>query len=57
VFVVVAAVDAEHLLEVTPAENEHSVETVRANRARPALGVGVRVRRLDWRADHLDAGK
>src|SRR6266496_993431 len=55
VFVVVAAVDAEHVLEMTAAEDEDSVEAVSADCAHPALGEGVRVRGLDRRADHLDA--
>src|ERR671911_1753954 len=55
VLVVVVAVDAEHMLEVAAAEDEDAVEAVGADGADPALGVGVRVRRLDGRADHLDA--
>jgi len=47
VFVVVAAVDAEHVLEVAAAEDEDPVETVGAERADPALGEGVRVRGLN----------
>src|SRR2546422_10259359 len=37
------------------AEDEDSVETISAESADPALGVSVRVRRLDRRADHPDA--
>src|SRR5919201_3578060 len=55
VLVVVVAVDADHMLEVAAAEDEDSIEAVGADRADPALGEGVRVRRLDGRADHLDA--
>ena len=55
VCVVVAAVDAEHVLEMPATEDEYSVEAVGANRAYPTLGEGVCVRRLDRRADHLDA--
>src|SRR5919204_3426032 len=55
VLVVVATVDAEHLLEMAATEDEDPVETISAERADPALGVGVRVRRLDRRADHPDA--
>ncbi len=55
VLVVVAAVDAEHVLEVALAENEDTVEAVGAERAHPAFGVGVRVWRLDGRPDHVDA--
>src|SRR6266566_165243 len=50
-----AAVDAEHLPEVAPTEDEDPVEAVGANRAHPTLGEGVRVRRLNWRANDLDA--
>jgi hypothetical protein len=55
VLVVVAAVDAEHVLEVAASEDEDPVEAVGAERAHPALGVGVGVRRLHRGADHLDA--
>jgi hypothetical protein len=55
VFVVVAAVDLEDVFEMTTAEDEDPVEAIRAKSAGPALRVGVRVRRLDGRADHLDA--
>src|SRR5918994_6328732 len=55
VLVVVAAVDAEHVLEVAAAEDEDAVEAVGADGADPALGEGVRVRRLDGCADYLDA--
>jgi hypothetical protein len=48
------AVDAEDVLEVTPAEDEDPVEAIGAERARPAFGVGVRVRRFARRANHLD---
>ena len=37
------------------AEDEDPVEAVGANRAHPTLGEGVCVRRLDWRADQVDA--
>src|SRR6266540_3251236 len=55
VLVVVAAVNAEHVLEVAAAEDEDSVEAISAESADPALGVSVRVRRLDRRVDHPDA--
>src|SRR5438045_2924087 len=55
VLVVVAAVDAEHVLEMTAADDEDPVEAVGADCAHPAFGEGVRVRRLNWRADDLDA--
>jgi hypothetical protein len=45
VLVVVLAVDAEHVLDMPSAEDHDSVEAVRANRANPALGVGIRVQR------------
>jgi hypothetical protein len=54
VLVVVAAVDAEQVLEAV-AEDQDPIEAVGANRAYPTLGEGVCVRRLDRRADHLDA--
>jgi hypothetical protein len=44
VLVVVAAVDAEHVLEVAAPEDEDPVEAVGANGAHPPLGEGVRVR-------------
>jgi energy-coupling factor transporter ATP-binding protein EcfA2 len=55
VLVVMAAVDAEDVLEVASAENQDSVEAVSADRAHPAFGVGVRVRGLNGRPDHPDA--
>ena len=55
VLVVVLAVDAEHVFEVPSAEDQDPVEAVGADRAHPALGIGVRVRRLDRRVDHSDA--
>jgi len=55
VLVVVAAVDADGMLEAAPAEDEDPVEAVSADRAYPRLGVGVRVRGLNGRTDHLDA--
>jgi len=55
VLVVVAPVDAEHVLEMAAAEDEDPIETVGANRAHPPLGEGVCVRRLHWAADYLDA--
>jgi hypothetical protein len=51
----VAAVDAQDVLEVAAAKDEDPVEAVGTERANPALGVGVRVRRLDRGMDHLDA--
>jgi hypothetical protein len=42
------------MFKVATAEDEDSIEAVGTERAYPALGVGVRVRRLDRRTDHLD---
>jgi hypothetical protein len=53
VLVVVTAVDAEHVLEMAAAEDEDPVEAISAESADPALGVSVRVRRLDRRVNHL----
>jgi hypothetical protein len=55
VLVVMAAIDAEDVLEVTLPEDQDPVEAVGANRPHPAFGVGVRVRRLDRCANHPDA--
>src|SRR5918996_2100889 len=54
VLVVMPAVGTEHVLEMLAAEDEDPVETVGADGSHPAFGVGVRVWRLDGRADHLD---
>ena len=53
--VVVAAVDAEDVFEVSSAEDQDPVETLDSECAYPAFGVSVRVRRLDRRVDHPDA--
>ena len=53
--VVVAGVDAEHVHELTPAEDEQAVEALATHAADPALGVGVRVRCPDGCADHRNA--
>jgi hypothetical protein len=50
--VVMAGIDAKHVLELPPAEDEQAVEALTTHAADPALGVGVRVRRLHGRADH-----
>jgi len=55
VLVVVPAVDAEHVLEMPPAEDEETVEAVGADSSHPAFGVGVGVGRLDGRPDHVEA--
>ena len=52
--VVMAGIDAKHLLELAPAEDEQPVEALSAHAADPALGVRVRVRRPDRCADHRD---
>jgi hypothetical protein len=52
--VVMAGIDAKHVLELPPAEDERPDVAVAAHAADPALGVSVRVRRLDGRADHGD---
>jgi len=41
VLVVVAAVDAEHVLKMAAADDKDPVEAVGASRAHPALGEGV----------------
>src|SRR5215218_6053960 len=50
--VVMAGIDAKHLLELPPAEDEQAVEALATDAADPALGVSVCVRSLDGRADH-----
>ena len=54
VLVVMAGVDAEYVLELAAAEDEQPVEALASDAADPALGVGVRVRCLDGRADDGD---
>ena len=54
VLVVMAGVDAEYVLELAAAEDEQPVEALASDAADPALGVGVRVRCLDRRADDGD---
>jgi hypothetical protein len=49
------AVDAEDVLQMSATEDENPIETVGAECANPAFGVGVRVRGLDRRSNHLDA--
>jgi hypothetical protein len=48
--VAVAAVGAEHVLQVPTAEDEDPVEAVGAGGTHPAFGVSVRVRRQRVRA-------
>ncbi len=52
--IVMAGIDAKHVLELPPAEDEQPVEALTTHAADPALGVGVRVRCLDGRADQRD---
>ncbi len=52
--VVVTGIDAKHVLELAAAEDEQPVEALATDAADPALGVGVRVRRLHGCADHGD---
>jgi len=51
VHVVVLAVDAEDVLKMAPSEDEDPVETLDSERAYPAFGVSVRIRRLDRRVN------
>jgi hypothetical protein len=53
--VVMAGIDAKYVVELPAAEDEQPVEALAADAADPALGVGVRVRRLDGRADHRNS--
>jgi hypothetical protein len=50
----VADVDAEDVLELAAPEDQQPVEALPAHAADPALGMGVRVRRLDRRPNDLD---
>jgi hypothetical protein len=54
VTVVMIDVDAEHLLELSPADDQDPVETVTSDGADPALGKGVRFRGLEGCADHFN---
>ena len=53
--VVMVDVDAEHLLELSPSDDQDPVEAVAADGADAALGERVRVRRPERCADDLDA--
>jgi hypothetical protein len=53
--VVMKGVNAEHALELAAVEDEEPVEALATDAADPALGVGVRVRRLHWCADNSDS--
>src|SRR6266508_2587533 len=48
-------VDAEHTFEVAATNDEQPVETLGADSADEALGVGVRLWCADWCLDHRDA--
>jgi hypothetical protein len=52
--VVVGCVDAEYGLEVAAADDQQPIETVGADGANKALGVGVRLRRADRCMDDID---
>jgi hypothetical protein len=52
--VVMVGIGAEDVLELAAAEDEQPIEALAADAADPALGVGVRVRRLHGCADHGD---
>ena len=52
--VVMTGIDAKHVLELAPAEDEQPVEALATDAADPTLGVCVRVRRLHGCADHGD---
>ena len=54
VAVVVVNVDAEDTLELAAVDDQDPVETLAADRADEALGVGVHLRRPDRRLDDLD---
>ncbi len=49
------AVDAQHVLEMSATEDENPIETGGTQCPNPAFGVGVCVRGLNWRPNHLDA--
>src|SRR4029453_11745787 len=53
--VVMTGIDAQHVLELAAAEDEQPVEALATHAADPALGVGVRVRRLNGCADDSDS--
>src|SRR5215204_1987320 len=49
-----ATVDAQHVLEMSATEDQDPIETVGTQCPDPAFGVGVCVRGLDRRPNHLD---
>jgi hypothetical protein len=50
--VVVVGIRAEDMLELAAAEDQQSIEALASGAADPALGVCIRVRRLQGRANH-----
>ena len=52
--VVMRCVEAQHAFEVAAAEDQQPVETLGADGADEALGIGIRLRCADRRVDHLD---
>src|SRR5512132_1945399 len=52
---VMADVDAKHVLELVAAEDQQPVEALTTYASDPTLGVRIRVRRLDRRTDHRDS--
>jgi hypothetical protein len=50
-----AGIDAKHVLELAAAKDQQPVEALATHATDPALGVRVRVRRLDRRTDHSDS--
>jgi hypothetical protein len=53
--VVMVDIDAQHLLELSPADDQDPVEAVPADGADPAFGERVRLRGPERCADDLDA--
>ncbi len=53
--VVVSHVGAEHVFEMSAADDQQPVETLGADGADEALGIGVCLWRTDRRMDHFDA--
>jgi hypothetical protein len=53
---VMVDIDAEHVLELSPADDQDPVEAVAPDGAEPALGERVRLRRRKRLADDLPTG-
>jgi hypothetical protein len=53
--VVVLDVDPEYLLEMAETNDQQPVQALGADRPNPALRVGIGVRRLHWRNEHVGA--